>query len=384
MPISKILWKLWVNNQYGENMKYSDALDIIIKKQSLGIKPGLDRMKRLLEIMGNPQDDIRILHIAGTNGKGTVAYTIAKTLMHNGFKTGLFTSPWVINYREQIQINGDFIPEDTLASYVEQYQAYDATEFELLTAIMYKYFSDEKVDYAVVECGMGGLEDATNVEKDNLAVITSISLDHVELLGDTIEKIARQKAGIIRENSVCVLYPNPTVENIFEDICKQKNTRLIKVPDEGDYISNNLETAVKVIFEMGLNLPVIIEYPPARFECIHGVFIDGGHNPSAARALINTPPYINKEVAVIGMMADKDIDGYISIIAPKCKKIIATTPDNPRAMPARELKTVADKYCPDVTVIENPAVAVKQPGVSLVCGSFFLARDVREILLNRI
>lgn len=365
-------------------MKYSDALDIIIKKQSLGIQPGLDRVKRLLDIMDNPQDDIRTIHIAGTNGKGTVAYTIAKTLMHNGFKIGLFTSPWVINYREQIQINGDFIPEDTLASYVEQYQAYDATEFELLTAVMYKYFSDEKVDYAVIECGMGGLEDATNVEKENLAVITSISLDHTKFLGDTVEKIARQKAGIIRENSVCVLYPNPAVESVFEDICKQKDTRLVKVADTGDHISNNLKTAENALFEIGLAVPVIMEYPPARTERIHGILIDGGHNPTAAWALIHTPPYIHDEIAVIGMMADKDVDGYLSVIAPRCKKIIATTPGNPRALPAGMLKTVADKYCPDVIVIENPAEAVRQPGVSLVCGSFFLARDVREILLNRI
>ena len=143
-------------------MDFNTAENFIINKQSLGIKPGLSRIEKLLRKMGNPQESLKIIHIAGTNGKGSVAAMIANALQKNGFKTGLFTSPWVTEYREQIQINGEFIPKSDFAEYVAAYKDADATEFELLTAIMYKYFADEAVDYAVVECGMGGLGDSTN------------------------------------------------------------------------------------------------------------------------------------------------------------------------------------------------------------------------------
>lgn len=144
-------------------MTYENALKILVNKQSLGIKPGLERIKALLENMGNPQNDLTVIHIAGTNGKGTVSASIADYLINAGYKVGLFTSPWVLDYREQIQLNHAFISKDAFAEYVEEYADCDATEFELLTAIMYKYFSDEKVDFAVVECGMGGLGDSTNM-----------------------------------------------------------------------------------------------------------------------------------------------------------------------------------------------------------------------------
>ena len=143
------------------------------KKQSLGMKPGLSNISALLSQMGDPQEKLRIIHIAGTNGKGTVAALISNALSDCGLKTGLFTSPWVVDYREQIQINGSFIPEDRFAAYVERYAGEPVTEFELLTAIMYQYFADEQVDYAVVECGMGGALDATNAfSRPELAVIT--------------------------------------------------------------------------------------------------------------------------------------------------------------------------------------------------------------------
>lgn len=361
------------------NMIYEKALNILINKQSLGIKPGLERVSALLEEMGNPQNELKIIHIAGTNGKGTVACTIADTLIENGFNVGLFTSPWIIDYREQIQLNGDFITEEELAYYVEKYQHNDCTEFEMLTAIMYRYFADKKVDYAVVECGMGGANDSTNVEKENLAVITSIALDHTDFLGDTIEKIALEKAGIIKENCTCVLYPNPEVEYIFEQVCKEKNAKLVKAEDMGFWTQNNLETAYEVLKSILGEVDIPLAHLPARTEKINNIILDGGHNADAAKFL---ECFIDDEVAVIGMMKDKDIESYLSIIAPKCKKIITTTPSNPRALFAEKLAEIAQKYCKDVMVIENPADAVKQNGVTLVCGSFFLARDVRNTILN--
>lgn len=360
-------------------MTYENALNILINKQSLGIKPGLERISALLETMGNPQNEIKIVHIAGTNGKGTVACTIADTLVDYGFKVGLFTSPWVLDYREQIQINSDFISEKELAYYVEKYQHNDCTEFEMLTAIMYKYFADKKVDYAVVECGMGGTNDSTNVEKENLAVITSIALDHTNFLGDTIEDIAQEKAGIIKENCTCVLYPNPKVEHIFEQVCKQKNAKLVKNDcDLSDsFCVKNHTTAAYALFELGLKGNVALSVPFGRQSYSqNGIMLDGGHNVDAALALA---PRLNNNIAVIGMMRDKNVDGYLSVVAPHCKKIIATMPSNPRAMPAEELAEIAKKYCNDVIAMDSPVDAVnygRENGLDLICGSFYLIRDI--------
>lgn len=360
-------------------MNYEDALHFLIKKQSLGIKPGLARISALLDAMGNPQNDLKIVHIAGTNGKGTVAYTIADTLIDNGFKVGLFTSPYVLDYREQIQLNGNFISEEDLAYYVEKYQHNDCTEFEMLTAIMYKYFADKKVDYAVVECGMGGANDSTNVEKENLSVITSIALDHTNFLGDTIEEIALEKAGIIKENCTCVLYPNPEVEHIFEQVCKEKHAKLVKNDcDKSDsFFAKNHTTAAYALFELGLKVNVTLSVPLGRQSYSkNGILFDGGHNVDAARAL---EWILNNNVAVIGMMRDKNVDGYLSVVAPHCKKMIATTPANPRSMPAARLKEIAAKYCNDVIAIDSPVEAVRygrENGLDLICGSFYLIRDV--------
>lgn len=360
-------------------MIYDEALNFILGKQSLGIMPGLTRITNLLETMGNPQNDIKIIHIAGTNGKGTVAKTINNALINAGNKVGLFSSPWIDNYREQIQINNEFISKEEFASYVAKYKDNDCTEFEFLTAIMYKYFADSKVDYAVVECGMGGKGDSTNVEESNISVITSISLDHTAFLGNTVERIAEEKSGILRKNSTCVLYPNSDVEHIFEDKCK----KLFKVKEYGDFKKNNLATANAVLELIGVPTVEQCAELPARQEYVGSVMLDGAHNKNGAQAL---EPYLpnGKVTAVIGMMKDKDVDGYLSIIAPHLNKIITTTPDNPRSMPAEELKQLAQKYCNDVVAVDssNEAVALakQDENFKLVCGSFYLAREVRNLI----
>lgn len=369
-----------INFTFIINMIYENALNILINKQSLGIMPGLERVQSLLNIMGNPQNNLQIIHIAGTNGKGTVSSTIADCLINQGFKVGLFTSPWVIDYREQIQINNSFIEQDALADYVEKYSDCDATEFEMLTAIMYKYFSDEKVDYAVVECGMGGLEDSTNaIDKSLLSVITKISVDHTNFLGNSISEIAEHKAGIIKSGGKTVFYPDEEYADIIRKKCSEKNAELFEIADKGNAKDNNYELIKTALSVLGFDCEINIIQLPARQEKIGKILLDGGHNLSAAAFLSSK---LNDEIAVIGMMADKDVDGYLSIIAPKCKKIIAVKPDNPRALDAVKLAELAGKYCDDVVAMEDSAKAVMQPGVSLVCGSFFLARDVRKILLN--
>lgn len=360
-------------------MDYKEALNFILTKQSLGIMPGLTRIQNLLSKMGNPQDDIKIIHIAGTNGKGTVAKTVNNALIKNGFNTGLFTSPWIDDYREQIQINNEYISESVFAEYIERYKDNDCTEFEFLTAVMYKYFADCKVDYAVIECGMGGKGDSTNVEKRNLSVITSVSLDHTSFLGDTVEQIAEEKSGILRDDCTCVLYSNKGLEHIFEDKCAD----LIKVPEQGDFKQNNLATVNAVLDILGLSKVTECAKLPARQEYIGSVMLDGAHNKSGADALEHYLPQC-KITAVIGMMKDKDVDGYLSVIAPHLDRIITTTPDNPRSMPAEELKQLALKYCDDVIAIDEPKSAIEiakqDKDFKLVCGSFYLAREVRNLI----
>ena len=244
---------------------------------------------------------------------------------------------------------------------------------------MYKYFADSKVDYAVIECGMGGKGDSTNVEQSNISVITSISLDHTAFLGDTVEQIAEEKSGILRKNSTCVLYPNPDIEHIFEGKCKN----LVIVNEHGNFKKNNLATANAVLELLGVPTVEQCAELPARQEYIGSVMLDGAHNKNGAQAL---EPYLpnGKVTAVIGMMKDKDVDGYLSIIAPHLNRIITTTPDNPRSMPAEELKQLAQKYCNDVVAVDssNEAVALakQDENFKLVCGSFYLAREVRNLI----
>lgn len=362
-------------------MTYDEALNFILNKQSLGIKPGLERIFALLSDMDNPQDKLKIIHIAGTNGKGTVAATIASALSDNGYKVGLFTSPWVNDYREQISINGEYIEKVKFASYVEKYSDNDCTEFELLTGIMYKYFFDCSVDFAVIECGMGGSGDSTNVEKENISVITSVSMDHTAFLGNTLDEIAYQKSGIIRENCPCILYPNSKCEKIFE----AKTNKLIKVKEQGSFDKNNLATVNAVLKLLGLKSVKNTVKLPARQEMIGSVLLDGAHNVDGAKALASSLKTKNL-TAVIGMMRDKDIDGYLCVVAPFCERIITVTPDNPRSVDARELKKIAEKYCNDVICAESVEkgieLAKKYDSFHLVCGSFYLARQARNLLLQ--
>ena len=367
-------------------MDYIEALNVIKYKQRLGSVPGLSRVSALLAKMDNPQNRLKIIHIAGTNGKGTVAHSVADAMRKQGYKVGLFTSPWVIDFREQIQINGEYISENDFADLVFTYGDSDTTEFEFITAVAYKYFADNSVDFAVIECGMGGESDATNaIKSSRISVITSVSMDHTDYLGDSLEKIARQKAGIIKENGVCILYPNTKTEAVFEQRCRDMNARPVKVSETGDYLKNDIAVANAVLKELGICAKAEKPDIPARQETVNGFMLDGAHNVGGAIALSKNLPQ-EKIAAVIGMMKDKDIDGYLSVIAPKCAKIIAVTPNIPRAQNCNALAEIAKKYCSDVIAVKEPLEAIallrKEKCFRLVCGSFYLAREVRKELLK--
>ena len=250
----------------------------------------------------------------------------------------------------------------------------------LITQAYYKYFADENVDFAVVECGMGGKGDATNVESKNISVITSVAVDHTAFLGNTVEEIAKEKSGIIKQECTCVLYPNPKCEKIIENVCNKNNSKLIKVDDTGNFLKNDIACAQAVLDKLSINIKAENPKLSARQSIVGGILVDGGHNEDAGMALKDK---INNEVAVIAMMKDKNVDAYLSLVAPKCKTIYATQVNNSRSMKAYDLAEIAKKYCDDVLIFDDAIKAVdsaKQNNLSLVCGSFYLYREIRKEL----
>ncbi|HEY6172625.1 MAG TPA: Mur ligase family protein, partial [Candidatus Kapabacteria bacterium] len=195
---------------------YLDALDKLFALEFTGMKLGLENIGELLASLGNPQEQYPTIHVAGTNGKGSVSSMLAAALQANGYKTGLYTSPHLVNFTERIKVNGEEIPRDYVASFLEanwhKVEEVKATFFEVTTALMFKYFADKKVDIAVIETGLGGRLDGTNILRKPLAtVITSIGLEHTQILGDTLELIAKEKAGIFKQGS-------PAIVNVAEQL----------------------------------------------------------------------------------------------------------------------------------------------------------------------
>ena len=209
-------------------MTINETLDYIHSVCWKGMMPGLSRITQLLEKMGNPEKDLKFIHIAGTNGKGSTAAMTASILRKAGYCTGLYTSPFIYQFGERMQVNGEMIPDDELIEITEYVKPLadsldeTPTEFELITAIAFEFFKRRKCDIVVLEVGLGGLLDATNViSTPEVAVITNIGLDHTDILGNTLEEIAFNKAGIIKENGHAVIYRGTEgVEKVFEDTCR--------------------------------------------------------------------------------------------------------------------------------------------------------------------
>ncbi len=374
-------------------MNYEDVLSLIKnKRENLGVKPGLERIKFALTELGNPQNHIKAIHIAGTNGKGSIASGISNSLIAAGYNVGLFTSPWVIDICEQIQVNHSFISHEKLSRLVERINNIcpELTEFELFTAVSFEYFSEMNVDYMVIECGMGGELDSTNVIDNTLiSVITEISLDHTEYLGNSLLEIAKNKAGIIKENSTVVLYPNHSLDSFFTSVCEGKNAKLKMVPDLGDAGKNNNKTIEVCLESLGSNIPVMPPTMPARLERINGnILLDGSHNNSSVKVLAEylENNKIDGAAAVVSVMNDKDAGEYLKTISKFCASICICRSTNSRAIDCVELQCIAKKFCNNVSIIENPTgavqFAVNTGRFVLICGSFYLARDVYHFLLK--
>ena len=222
-------------------MTYEAAIQLIKQKQSLGVQPGLSRMLAAMEKTGSVQNKLQVIHVAGTNGKGTVCAAVADGLYRAGYRVGVFSSPWVTDFREQITVDGRMIPKQDFADCVEVFAKEPLTEFELITAVMYLYFYRCGVDYAVVECGMGGAGDCTNVlAHPTVCAFAKVALDHTAFLGDTVEAIAREKSGIIKSGCPVVLYPHIAAKDVFLEQCRALNCPVTEAAEQGDPIADDL------------------------------------------------------------------------------------------------------------------------------------------------
>lgn len=333
----------------------------------MNIKLGLERTLELLQQLDNPHTKLKFVHIAGTNGKGSTAAMIANTCVCAGLKTGLFTSPYIHQPGEMISVNFEQIKQaqlDEIISKITIDHKDPATEFEIFVAAAMKYFYDQSCDIVVLEVGMGGRLDATNViDTPEAAVITAIGLDHMDFLGETVELIAAEKAGIIKPGGACVSYPqNPGVARVIAEKCQENNAELrlvqdpettLKIPLLGEHQKYNAAVAhatLKVLQEKGFAITndhiksgLATTKWGGRFEILqkNPVFVlDGAHNAQAVQVVINTisENYPGKKVRFLfGTLADKDWQDMAGIILSKASKIHTITPDSPRALRANEL-----------------------------------------------
>ncbi len=396
-------------------MNYKETLDYIHLLGNFSLPSGLDRIKKVLELLGNPQNSFKSIHIAGTNGKGSVCAFVSSVFKEAGYKTGSFISPFIIDFRERIQINGEFISENDLVCFSERVQSTNVklTEFEFITAVAFLYFADRKIDVLVCETGLGGRLDATNT-LENLActVITKIGLDHTGILGDTVEKIAEEKCGIFKNcPTVTTASQDPRALNIIKS-----HTNDLVIPDmdklqiedtyyiykgekfeislKGDYQIENSLVAIETVLNSGFEIPTHIIYKglknaffPARLEMFCEkplLLLDGAHNPDGAEVLSKELSKLSKKpVAIIGMMRDKNADEVLKTVLKHCKSAIAVSvPDNSRSMSALELSEIAGKYCS--TEIANnldEALEKTKNQDTVIFGSLYLASAIRKKLI---
>lgn len=429
-------------------MRYEEAMNYIQEIGKLGSTYGLERTYRLLYHLGNPQEQIKIVHIAGTNGKGSTTSMITSLLMGKGYKVGMYTSPFIEEFEERIQINRVNISKERLGILMDKLKiAVDKvveedykhpSEFEIITCLMFLYFYEEKVDYAVVEVGLGGRLDSTNVIKPIISVITSISYDHTNLLGNTLEEIASEKAGIIKSGVPVVIYPQKSnVLEVIKDKAEKEESKLIAI-DEKDAnlkeivsgrehfqivnlkINNNVYTVnlpllgVHQINNLLLAVTTFIEISKlegfsisneeinnsiknvkwlGRLEVLKNeplVVIDGAHNIQGITTLReNVQKYFKYKniILLLGILADKDVEEMVKVISPIAKSVYALTPHSERAELSEDLRLEILKYnknCRAFEIYEDAyREALKEAekdDLILISGSLYMIGDMRKII----
>ena len=417
-------------------MSIQSTLQYIHSVKWQGSKPGLERTRELLEKLGSPEKKLKFVHIAGTNGKGSTAACISSVLRTAGYKTGLYTSPYILRFNERMQINGEHISDAELENLTDEIRPFaDAmvdppTEFELITALAMRFFAKNGCEIVVLEVGLGGELDSTNIiEAPEVSVITAIGLDHTKELGETLPEIAWAKAGIIKAGCDVVVYGGDDgVMSVFRGVCSEKHAKLIetdfsrlkiknygldcieldftpytgiRLPLVSSYQPKNMAvavTALERLMALGYNITAgdIVSgltnvYWPGRFEILGRnpvIVLDGSHNPHGMEATAESLRLHfgdKKIVFLIGVMADKNIEEMADFISPMAEAFVAVEPPNPRAMKATALAGILEKRgapaYPCETIAEGVQKAVGLAGSGgVVCalGSLYFSGDVRD------
>ena len=430
-------------------MTYTQAIDYIMSRRKFQKSSGHERIERLLGLLGDPHKKLKFVHVVGTNGKGSVSTAMSYILKDAGYRTGLFTSPYIVEFGERIQINNTYISHEAIAELttlikdktdlMESEELYP-TVFEVTTALALLYFAKEDCDIVILEAGIGGEHDSTNVIPSPLeCIFMSISLDHTEMLGDTVEKIAREKSGIIKKGSAVISYPNKgesfgyipqTSEavSVIESKCKETGCQLI-LPDTdklqiissdisgSEFIYDSLKIttrlsgahqianmitateASKKLRDFGFSISNesiargIYNFTiPGRMEVISKnplIILDGGHNEGCLKALsAMAEKYLKgkKITLLMSFMKDKDYTSALSIIAPMAENMVFTITDTLRGEDPEILSEKATAYCKNVFSVKDPAESYRkalsltdEDSALIVTGSFYLVSEIRAI-----
>ncbi|KLE15453.1 folylpolyglutamate synthase/dihydrofolate synthase family protein [Clostridium sp. C8] len=431
-------------------MKDLKALKYLEELRVLGSNYGLERTERLLELLGNPQKKLKLIHIAGTNGKGSTSSILGKVLIEHGYKVGFFNSPHLEEIEETIRINDDNIAEEELVNLLEEIKPYvnkiveegykHPTEFEVLTCVMFLYLYRQKVDFGVIEVGLGGRLDSTNVITPILSIITSISLDHTNILGNTVEEITSEKVGIIKENiPVITCKQKDKVINIIKSkalltnskltIVDSNNFNLLEIVNDdipyqrvsinfnnnkytldlsllGKHQIINLSLVIKALEELQrlnyINIEINKLYKgvksikwKGRLEVLKKnpyIVIDGAHNIAGIEFLKrNIEEYFKyqKLYLILGILNDKNVEEMVKVIAPLATEVYTVTPNSIRAASANELKEVVLKYKNNCIAFDDYDKAIKlslskanKDDLIVAAGSLYMIGEIRKILTN--
>lgn len=424
---------------------YNEALSFIHGTARFGSRLGLDRMRALAEfILPEGYKKTEFLHIAGTNGKGSVTAMMASVLQKQGYRAGQYISPYLEDFRERIQINGDFIPKEDLVKFADLVKRQipllneHPTEFEIVTAIGLGYFIEQECDYIAWEVGLGGRYDATNIVTPKICVITTIDIDHTAQLGDTLAKIAFEKAGIIKPGTPVVT--GVTEEeplSTIKEIAKNQNSPVITVGENGNVTWRQVESkgkrqiidirgpgysfkdliipfagkhqqqnaAVAVAALMASGIPIgesalrqgLEEtFWPGRLEYLQEkpkIILDGAHNIAGAKVVSDFLKTLERDrlIMVFGVLEDKDHKDIVKALASHCDKVYTTTPNTPRALDPKILAQEVKEYCPDTHAIPGIEDALstalsdlEEGDALLVCGSLYLVGPSRTFLRGRL
>ena len=422
-------------------MTREEVIQFINNSKKFGSRLELSRVEKLCELLGNPQDRLKCIHIAGTNGKGSTSVFIHNILVDAGYNTGLYTSPFIYDFNERIQINNTPISDGELTEIMTEVsekvkimlsEGYEhPTEFELITATAFLYFERKKCDYVVLEVGLGGLFDATNIIKNPLlSVIVSISLDHTDYLGNTVTEVAKNKCGIIKKGCPVLSYMNQPDEAllVIKETAKKMSAQLTVADGSGleilkcdlsgnrflykgeeyetsligkyqTYNSITAISAAEILCDLGVavsqeNIKNGLKAAkwPARFEILQHnptVIADGSHNADGMNAFVETAKEIMKEkpICVFGMLRDKDYDFCLRKLSEITDTVIVTEVNNPRRETGENLEKTAKKYIKTVYAEKENKQAMKkalslagEQGTVIALGSFYMMNDIKKSL----